>query len=98
YQVRTDMLPGTADYEKDGLPRAFDCNLEAVTYKHERGDDRRPITSQKITPGLPAVLGGELKIEPVTLPPEAYATHLRPFVEENYLKAAEAKIAAAREN
>jgi hypothetical protein len=97
YQVRTDMVPGQGDYEKDGIPRAFDCNLEAVTYKHERGDDRRPITSQKIIPGLPAVFGGDLKIEPVTLPPAAYATHLRPFVEENYLKIAEAKVAAARE-
>jgi len=26
-QVRTDQLAGEADYEKDGLPRAFDCNL-----------------------------------------------------------------------
>jgi len=97
YQVRTDMVAGEMDVEKAGIPRAFDCNLEAVTYKHERGDDRRPLTGQKITPGLPAVLGGELKIEPVTLPPEAYAPHLHPFVEANYVKAAEVKIAGARD-
>lgn len=97
YQVRTDMVPGTADYEKDGLPRAFDCNLDAVTYRHQRGDDRNPITSTKIQPGLPKVLADELKIETVTLPPEAHSPHLRPFVEENYIKAAQLRINMARE-
>ncbi len=95
YQVRMDMVPGTADYEKDGIPRAFDCNLNAVTYKFERGDDRKPIKNLKITPGLPAVLGGELNIQPVQLPPDAYAPQLHPFVEANYLKAAEARVALA---
>jgi Protein of unknown function (DUF1553)/Protein of unknown function (DUF1549)/Planctomycete cytochrome C len=96
YQVRMDMLPGEGDYEKAGLPRAFDCNLEAPTYKHRRGDERQAITEVKLTPGLPAVLSGDLKIEPVRLPAEAHAPHLRPFVEASYLKAAKAKIAAAR--
>lgn len=96
YQVRTDMLPGEGDYEKAGLPRVFDCNLDAPTYKHRRGDERQAITEVKLTPGLPAVLSGELKIEPVKLPAEAYATHLRPHVEANQLKAAEAKAGAAR--
>jgi Protein of unknown function (DUF1553)/Protein of unknown function (DUF1549) len=97
YQVRTDMVPGEPDFEKDGVPRAFDCNLDAPTYRHRRGDDRQPITEVKITPGLPAVLGGELKIEPIMLPAEALAPHLRPFVEANYRRAAEAKVAAARD-
>jgi hypothetical protein len=97
YQVRTDMVPGESDFEKNGIPRAFDCNLDAVTYRHQRGDDRSPITSTKIQPGLPAVLGGELKIEPVSLPPEAHSPHLRPWVEDSYVKAAQARIASARE-
>ena len=42
YQVRTDMVPGESDFEKDGIPRAFDCNLEVRTFLHIRGDDRRP--------------------------------------------------------
>src|SRR4051794_36411049 len=91
------MVPGEADFEKDALPTGFDCNLDAPTYKHRRGDDRQPMKEVKITPGLPAVLAGELKIEPVTLPPEAFAPHLRPFVEANYVKMAEAKVIAARE-
>ncbi|HJZ89472.1 MAG TPA: DUF1553 domain-containing protein, partial [Gemmataceae bacterium] len=97
YQVRTDMVPGETDFEKAGVPRAFDCNLDAATYRHERGDDRRPLTGEKITPGLPAVLGADLQIEPLNLPPEAFAPHLRPFVEQNYLRAGEAKVASARD-
>jgi mono/diheme cytochrome c family protein len=97
YQVRAEMVPGVADFEKDAIPCGYDCDLNAPTYKHRRGDDRQPIKELKITPGLPAVLAGELKIKPVTLPPEAYAPHLRPFVEQNYLRAAEAKVAAARQ-
>lgn len=97
YQVRTDMVPGESDFEKNGLPRAFDCNLEALTYRHDRGDDRKPITSQKILPGLPTVLGAELKIEPVSLPREAHSPHLQSFVEENYLAAARMRIALAKE-
>ena len=97
YQLRTDMVPAEPDFEKAGVPRAFDCNADAPTYRHRRGDDRQPITTEKITPGLPVVLGGELRIEPVRLPPEAHAPHLRPFVEENYRKVAEARVVAARE-
>jgi hypothetical protein len=97
YQVRAEMVPGEFDFEKDAVPCGYDCDLNAPTYKHRRGDDRQPIKDLKITPGLPAVLSGELKIEPVKLPLEAYAPHLRPFVEANYLKAAEAKVAGARD-
>jgi hypothetical protein len=97
YQVRLDMVPGEADFEKAGIPRAFDCNADAPTYLHRRGDDRQPITSEKITPGLPAVLGGELRVEPVRLPPEAHAPHLRPFVEEMQRQSAMARLVPARE-
>src|SRR5262245_14227403 len=52
YQVRTDQLPGEADYQKDGLPRVFDCNLAAPTYLFVRGDDRQPKKDQVIEPGV----------------------------------------------
>ncbi|HEX3149262.1 MAG TPA: DUF1553 domain-containing protein [Gemmataceae bacterium] len=97
YQVRAEMVPGEIDFEKDALPTGFDCNLDAITFKHRRGDDRQPIKEVKITPGLPAVLAAELTIDAVNLPAEAYAPHLRQFVEVNYIKTAEAKVTAARE-
>src|SRR5437667_1238798 len=43
YQVRTDQVPGEADYEKDGIPRAFDCHLDAPTYRFVRGDEKQPV-------------------------------------------------------
>ncbi len=97
YQVRTDALPGEIDFEKDGLPRAFDCNLDAPTYLLVRGDDRNPDKSRVIEPIFPAFLSfGETKIEPVQLPAEAYQPGLRSFVVEAHLQAAVRQIAAAR--
>jgi mono/diheme cytochrome c family protein len=97
YQVRTDELPGETDLEKDGLPRAFDCNLDAPTYRFERGDERRPLKDHAVAPALPALLAlGRLQVEPVALPPEAHAPGLRPWVLEDQLRAAERQAATAR--
>lgn len=96
YQVRTDALPGQIDFESGGLPRAFDCNLDAQTFIHIRGDDRNPDKSQLIAPGIPSILSfNKWQIEPVSLPVEAVNPGTRPFVEEAYLKAAERRIAEA---
>jgi hypothetical protein len=98
YQLRIDELPGETDLEKDGLPRAFDCNLEAPTYRFVRGDEKQPVTGKPLTPGVPALLAlGELDIHPVNLPVEAYFPGLRPFNLEDHLRAAERRITAARQ-
>ena len=96
YQVRTDLVPGETDFEKDGIPRAFDCNLDAQTFLHIRGDDRNPDKARVIEPTFPAFLSwNETKIEPLSLPAEAVQPGLRPFVIETYLKQAEQHIADA---
>lgn len=97
YQIRTDALPGEIDFEKDGLPRAFDCNLGAETFIHVRGDDRNPDKSRMIEPVVPAFLSvGKWQVEPVTLPAEAIQPALRPFVEEAHLNQAAQRIAEAK--
>ena len=97
YQVRTDLIPGDTDAEKDGIPRAFDCNLDAPTYLQVRGDERHPDTSRLIEPAVPAFLPtGGWVIEPVRLPAEAYQPGLRSGVAEGHLKAAGRRIEAAR--
>ncbi|MDB5391699.1 MAG: Planctomycete cytochrome, partial [Planctomycetaceae bacterium] len=97
YQVRTDLVPGELDFEKDGIPRGFDCNLDAKTFVHIRGDDRNPDKSRTIEPAVPAFLSlGEFKVVPVMLPAEAYQPGLRGFVVEASLKATEQRIADAR--
>ena len=97
YQVRTDLLPGETDYERNGLPRGFDCNLDAQTFLHIRGDDRNPDKSRVMDAAVPAFLSrSEWKIAPVTLPHEAYQPGIRPFIVDDQVKIAEQKIATAR--
>jgi hypothetical protein len=97
YQVRTDALPGELDFEKDGVPRAFDCNLDIQTHLHIRGDDRNPDKSRVMEPAIPAFLSvGEWQVAPITLPAESHQPGLRPFVEETALKQAQQRISEAR--
>ena len=97
YQIRLDSIHGQIDFEKDGIPRPFDCNLEAKTYVHLRGDDRNPDTSRLMEPALPAFLSlASPRIEAVSLPPVAIQPGLRPQVVEAYLLQAEQRIAERR--
>ena len=97
YQLRTDALPGTPDPDRDGIPRAFDCNLDAPTYLFQRGDESRPAKDRPLKPGLPPLLAlGDLEIEPVKLPAEASIPGLRPFVVDDQIRDTAAKIVAAR--
>ncbi len=97
YQVRTDEVPGEPDLDRDGIPRAFDCNLDAPTYRFVRGDERQPQKDRPLAPGLPRLLAfRDLDIRPVPLPPEACMPGLRPFVLEDHLRAAQRRIDEAR--
>jgi hypothetical protein len=98
YQLRTDLVPGELDVAKDGIPRAFDCNLDTKTFLHVRGDERNPDRNRGIAPGLPQFLAPDgLKIEPVKLPLLAHRPGARPEIIAAYRKQAEVKLAAARE-
>ncbi len=68
YQIRIDRVPGQLDRTKAGLPRVFDDFMKTPTFLFVRGDEASPDTSRPMTPAIPAVLGGEIKIEPVSLP------------------------------
>lgn len=99
YQIRTEMVPGQIDFEKDGIPRAFDAHLDVPTHLHVRGDDRNPDKSRTMEPAVPAFLSSDalkLAIEPVALPPEATYPGLREFVVKAHRDAAEQQLAAAR--
>ena len=99
YQVRTEMVSGQIDFEKDGIPRAFDAHLDVPTHLHVRGDDRNPDKTRTMVPAVPAfLLSDELKlaIEPIALPIEATHPGLREFVVKTHRQAAEQQIATAR--
>jgi len=100
YQVRMDQIPGQLDLEMDGIPRAFDCNLNTPTYLHIRGDEKRPKADTALSPEIPAILKGatgDLSIVPINLPSESYLTGLKPFVLADHLKLAETKLQEARQ-
>ena len=97
YQVRMEMVPGQNDFEKDGIPRAFDAHLDVATYLHLRGDDRTPDQSRAMEPKVPGFLNQtKVEIEPVELPPEAVEPGLREFVLPAHRDASVKQIAAAR--
>ncbi len=97
YQVRTEQLPGEIDYEKDGIPRAFDCNLDAPTYRFVRGDEKQPVKDRPLLPGMPKLLApGGIEIRPVKLPPEAQSPGLRDYVRADHLRVLKARLDVAR--
>ncbi|HUP77856.1 MAG TPA: DUF1553 domain-containing protein [Pirellula sp.] len=98
YQVRLEMVPGIADFQKDGIPRAFDCNLDAPTNVHIRGDDRTPDKLRIMKPSVPEFLRLEpFQIEPLSLPCEAYDPALRDYVADTYLSDVQTKVNAANQ-
>ena len=98
YQVRTDLVPSMLDAMKDGIPRAFDCNLDVKTPFHIRGDERNPDPKRDIVPGLPPFLAPNgIAIAPVKLPLLAYRPGSRPDLLEGYRQAALARIAKAKD-
>ncbi|MFQ3592713.1 MAG: PSD1 and planctomycete cytochrome C domain-containing protein [Gemmataceae bacterium] len=96
YQIRMEMTPNEPDFEKNGIPRVYDCNPERDTYLFIRGDEKNP-RKKPISPGLPALFGAKLAIRQVTLPAEAAKPHLREEVVQAYLYQANKQIQAARQ-
>jgi hypothetical protein len=86
YSVRTDVLPGEPNLERDGLPRAFDGLTHVPTYRYVRGEESRPDTSAVIAPGIPTFLAfKDLSIRPVPLPKDAWQPERRAWIIDNSL-------------
>lgn len=97
YHVRLDIVPEESDLNRDGLPVVFDGLPESPTYLFVRGQEKDPDKTVVIAPGVPPILEFEkLKIEPVSLPPEAWQPERREWVGKAHLRAADAKVEAAR--
>jgi hypothetical protein len=91
HTLRTDRLPGKPDLNQDGLPRVYDGEPSAPTYLFERGDEKNPDKSHPLSPGVPAVLGGEYQAYPVVLPRDAIHPDRRAFVVAETLAASSAE-------
>ena len=97
HQIRLDPIAGVTDFEKDGLPRAFDDHPDAKTQLHIRGNPATPDADLKITAGVPAIFASFApKAKPVKLPPYAWAPGARDYVQKDQLAAARAKLERAQ--
>jgi mono/diheme cytochrome c family protein len=92
YHVRMELIPGESDFEKNGIPRAFDGRPETPTYLFIRGQEKDPDKTRVMSPEVPAVLRfANFPVTPVELPVEAWQPDQRSHVAEAYLAAAQAK-------
>lgn len=97
YHVRLDVTPTTPDLTKDGIPRAFDGQLETPTYLLIRGQESNPDRSKVLAPDFPEALRfGEFPIRSVDLPKEAWQPERQPGVLESYGRQAEEMCDEAR--
>jgi hypothetical protein len=80
-----------------GMIRVFDEKLDAQTFFYTGGDERNRVKDRPpVLPGAPAALGGNnLKVEPVTLPPQAWYPGLKPFVQQEEAAKRQAAVTAA---
>ena len=91
YHVRLDVRPGEPDLARDGLPRAYDRDLDRPTFRFVRGNENAPDTNKVILPGVPPLLARTPpSIQRVVLPARAHQPERNPWV-------LEAHVAAARE-
>ncbi len=96
HRVRTDRLPGQLDVLQDGLPRAYDAELEAETFVFAQGNDKFPDKDHPVKPATPDILGAALEVTPIELPAAAYFPAARDFVVRDHLDAARKKLSAAQ--
>jgi hypothetical protein len=96
HQVRIDRVPGVLDRARDGIPRAYDAELDSKTLLFVRGDERNP-TGTPLPPGVPELLGVAFPTpRPVTLPRSAVVPDRRSFVIGDQLAADQSAVAKAK--
>ena len=81
---------------RTGVARVYDADASRPTYRFIRGNENNPDTSVTLQPAIPQLFGKtDLKIEPVSLPVEAYFPDGRSFVPDDLDAEAKAKIEKA---
>ncbi len=96
HQVRTDRVAGVLDTMQDGLPRAYDAELDAETPFLIGGNEKLPDESKEIVPDVPEVVGVPFVVEPRSVPPLAARPGLRPQRAEDDVRAARRAVEQAQ--
>ena len=98
HHIRLDAIPGVTNFDHDGLPRAYDRDLNATTSLFQRGDPALPDHKIKIQPLVPKMFRDfASKIQPVSLPSNSWAPGTRSSFQNDQIKLAEKEIASAGE-
>lgn len=97
HNTRTDQVGFETDLMKDGLPRAYDADLETPTYIFTRGNEKHPQKDNPLSPGLPAVLQPNIEIQSVQLPTLAYYPYLQEHQLASFRKKAENDVTASEQ-
>ncbi|MCH2212251.1 MAG: DUF1553 domain-containing protein [Fuerstiella sp.] len=96
HEVRLDPVGLETDLEKDGLPRVYDAQPEAMTYLFVRGEETRPDRDHPHSPAVPPVLGSiDGSIQSVPLPLDAYFPALRSQSRQAVIAAADLEVKTA---
>lgn len=97
HQVRTERLPGQSDTGKQGLPRAYDADLNIATYLYVSGNEKSPDTDHPLTPAVPQIIQAPFSLHAVELPNLASHPFLRDYVEAEDLAEARQILSTARQ-
>ena len=83
------LEPFAGEKRTGTIPIAYDQNLNAKTYLFKRGNDKKPDQENPLDAGVPEFFsGGEIQVEPVSLPPQVYEPGLSPAVRKRLLEKA----------
>ncbi|PHR95064.1 MAG: hypothetical protein COA78_30910 [Blastopirellula sp.] len=85
HNVRTERVPGQANLTLDGLPRAYDAELDVETYLYMQGNEKHPDKENPVSPAVPALFDDSFKVTPVQLPAVAVFPSLQPHIEKEQL-------------
>ena len=107
-EIRHDRVPGEPDpgpYPKydygkayppitSGMVRVFDDRMDVPTYLYSRGESRNIVPNRPpIPPGVPRFLhAASFRVEPITLPAEAFYPGLKEFVRHEEIKNCKAEV------
>ena len=96
-QKRIDLIPGTTDPLKAGIPRIYDGDLAVKTRLFKDGNPQQPDAKTPIEPAAPSLLRlAGFSPKDVALPREASRPGTRTFVRGDRLAAVEAGLKTAR--
>ena len=98
HHIRLDAIPGETNFDKDGLPRSYDRDLNATTSLFLRGDPAIPDDKTDIQPLVPRMFRDFApKIQRVSLPPSSWAPGTRSSFQQDQIKRAQKELAMASE-